>query len=569
MNSSWHKRRQLVITRWGRLLVLLGLWISAFTTETWAESPFGVTARVEHRNQSPLIRVDFSIPPKHILYADQLKIATQEGLPLEKIEFPPPVQKKDPFSDETKKVYDRSFTALLRPGADKETVRLVVKFQGCDETVCFFPETRMFDLSLKGDSTDSSSVASATAEAAPSAMKEDWTSIVQRFEVRGQAAGYLGQDDFLAFLDRAEGRPAAAAESRAKAWVRLFQDNPVEFMNQFGWGWTVLLIVVGGLLLNLTPCVLPMIPINLAVIGAGVQASSRKRGFLLGGVYGLAIALVYGILGLVVVLSGSQFGALNSSPWFNLVITIVFVLLALAMFDIITIDFTRLQGMVSSGRERLKKGSVWVALIMGSLSALLAGACVAPVVISVLVLASNLYGQGWQAGLALPFLLGLGMALPWPFAGAGLSFLPKPGQWMVWVKYGFGIFILLLALYYGSLAFRGFKPSAREAVSKENVRAVDLNQPGEVRLSDVLLQAEKEGRPVFIDFWATWCKNCEVMEKTTFQREAVVSRLDKYLVIKAQAERPSESPAQEVLNHFGVKGLPTYIILQPHSITDH
>ena len=89
---------------------------------------------------------------------------------------------------------------------------------------------------------------------------------------------------------------------------------------------------------------------------------------------------------------------------------------------------------------------------MGVVAALLAGACVAPVVISVLLLSARWYGEGMVAGLLLPFLLGLGMALPWPFAGAGLSFLPKPGKWMKWVKYSFGALILLFAVYYGGLA---------------------------------------------------------------------------------------------------------------------
>ena len=109
-------------------------------------------------------------------------------------------------------------------------------------------------------------------------------------------------------------------------------------------GWVLALILLGGLALNLTPCVLPMIPVNLAVIGAGARAGSRRNGFLLGGLYGLAIAVTYGILGAFVVLTGSTFGALNSSPWFTLGIALVFVLLALGMFDVFHIDFSRFEG---------------------------------------------------------------------------------------------------------------------------------------------------------------------------------------------------------------------------------
>src|SRR5262245_66105509 len=84
-----------------------------------------------------------------------------------------------------------------------------------------------------------------------------------------------------------------------------------------------------------------MIPINLAIIGAGVQAGSRSRGFLLGGAYGAAMAFVYGLLGLAVILTASTFGTINASPWCNLAIALLFVVLALAMFDLVNIDFSR------------------------------------------------------------------------------------------------------------------------------------------------------------------------------------------------------------------------------------
>ena len=90
---------------------------------------------------------------------------------------------------------------------------------------------------------------------------------------------------------------------------------------------------------------------------------------------------------------------------------------------------------------------------MGAVAALLAGACVAPVVIQVVLFSSNLYAKGNAVALALPFLLGVGMAMPWPIAGAGLAALPKPGAWMVRVKQVFGVVILATALYYGYEAY--------------------------------------------------------------------------------------------------------------------
>ena len=163
----------------------------------------------------------------------------------------------------------------------------------------------------------------------------------------------------------------------------------------------LLLVFLGGLALNLTPCVLPMIPINLAIIGAGAQAGSRGRGFLLGAAYGAAMALVYGVLGLVVILTAGTFGTINSSPWFNLGIAVLFVVLGLAMFDVITIDFSRFSSGFRPGES--SRGTFLLAFTMGAVAALLAGACVAPVVIQVVLFSSNLYATGTTIALALPF----------------------------------------------------------------------------------------------------------------------------------------------------------------------
>ena len=145
---------------------------------------------------------------------------------------------------------------------------------------------------------------------------------------------------------------------------------------------------------------------------------------------------------------------------------------------------------------------------MGAVAALLAGACVAPVVIQVVLFSSNLYATGTTIALALPFFLGIGMAIPWPIAGAGLAALPKPGAWMVRVKQVFGVFILATAAYYGYQAYALFANRWVDPTAVASSVEEKLKEGWHSSLAAGLAAAEREQKPVLIDMWATWCKNC-------------------------------------------------------------
>jgi thiol:disulfide interchange protein DsbD len=369
------------------------------------------------------------------------------------------------------------------------------------------------------------------------------STIGSKFSVAG-VTNYVGTEDFLTFISNAE---AGIVE---RGWFE--GRGPLAILA---------LVLLGGLALNLTPCVLPMIPINLAIIGAGAQSGSRLRGLLLGATYGGAMAIAYGALGLVVILTAGTFGSINASPWFNTSIAALFVVLGLAMFDVFTIDFSSISNRMRLGEAG--RGTFVLAFTMGAVAALLAGACVAPVVIQVLLLSSNLYAAGTTVALALPFFLGAGMAIPWPIAGAGIAALPRPGAWMVRVKQAFGVFILGTAVYYGYTAYGLF--ASRWVDPAEVASSVEekLKEGWYASLPAGIAAAEKEGKPVLIDFWATWCKNCLLMDRTTLKDERVNKALDGYVKIKFQAEDPEQSPAKEAMDHFNAVGLPTYVILKP------
>ena len=535
-----------------RVALLIGYSILSAANVVISEgSPFRISAKLdESRQNSPALTVQLHAPAEHYFYADLLEIklvhdedTTSTNLLPQLIpeHIPSPVEKKEPSLEKPEKLYysDTSLVFSISNYSRSRPLRIIVTYQGCNNSVCFPPATTTF---VFGAETSVSKEARRDTETA-TGMRE-WKEIASRFEIAGRREGYMNAEDFINFL-------VFTSTGTAE---RNFSPGHGDILS-------ILLIILWGLALNLTPCVLPMIPVNLAIIGAGMETADKRRGFLLGAVYGLGMMIAYGMLGVLVVLSGAMFGTISSSPWFNATVSILFVVLAFAVLEIIRIDFSRFQPSVEV-EKKLPAGSAVFALVMGGISAILAGACVAPAVISVLAFSVTLYNQGSVLGLFLPFLLGLGMALPWPFAGAGLAVLPKPGKWMSVLRYIFAGIILIAALYYGNLAIEGFR------WRYQNLHAGDKDTGSTstheiTLLSDNLSKALSQNKPVLIDFWASWCKNCLAMEKTTFRHPEVQQKLSEYIVVKYRMENPNTPEAKEVRKYFGFTGLPAFVVLKP------
>ncbi|MBI4263143.1 MAG: thioredoxin family protein [Acidobacteria bacterium] len=521
--------------------------------------------------------VNSNEPRDPALIPIRLSVEPPAGITVTEIVYPEPIDLRQQGVDQPLSVFEREFAigAKLELAGDLPPEEIAVpatlRYQACDETVCYFPVTAATGWTLRivpagapitavhDDLMAGIPFGRGAAPALPAPVVEprldepvgpsderDVLAQLGSFTVLGSTGGYLGTQDFLTFIQNAE---TGVQES---GWFE--GRGPLAIL---------LIVFLGGLALNLTPCVLPMIPINLAIIGAGAQAGSRRRGILLGATYGAAMAFVYGLLGLIVILTASTFGTINASPWFNAGIAALFVVLGLAMFDMLAIDFSRWSSRFEVREAR--RGTFLVAFTMGGVAALLAGACVAPVVIQVVLFSSNLYATGTTAALALPFLLGVGMALPWPIAGGGMAALPKPGAWMVRVKQAFGVVILATAAYYGYTAYGLFANRWVDPALVASSVEEKLKEGWHASLAEGLATAKREQQPVLIDMWATWCKNCLTMDKTTLVDPAVSAALSGYVKVKFRAEDPSESPVRDVMQHFGAIGLPTYVIVRPES----
>lgn len=486
--------------------LLLILSVSVF-----AAQPFRWSWKMENDTLSVTLQTE----PGAYIYQKSTELSFDGSAP---VISPEPQEHEDEIMGRTA-VFEGKQTWRFAPSKVTDGV-LKISWQGCHETNCFLPESVTRQIS-----PGSSGTLYPAEESSPTAS----AGLFPDVKIERTAFGYRNAEEFAAFL---EGRDPGLIDFAGK-----------------GTALVLLLTLLGGLALNFTPCVLPMIPINLAIIGA--DTGGRRKALTRGLVYAMGIAAAYGILGVAAVLGGATFGSLSALWYFNFGAALVFLFLGLSMFGVFTIDFSRFSGGIRTPSTARLAG----VFLLGGLSALLAGACVAPVVIAVLLHAANRYAAGHPAALLLPFLLGIGMGLPWPFAAAGLARLPKPGMWMVRVKQAFGILIVLIGLYYGWLGLRLLLPdhTIRAAASPALTES----------LTAAFQQSAQNGKPVLIDFRADWCKNCKAMELGPLRDTRVRSLLQKFNLVELDVTRVSDPEVKAVMSRFGVSGLPAFVIAKP------
>jgi thiol:disulfide interchange protein DsbD len=353
-------------------------------------------------NADDTLTITWDIAPDYYLYRHQLKFEG-EPQPVADVRIPDGKPIEDEFFGESE-VYYNQVAVTVDPG---QAQTLNIAWQGCAEAGLCYPPQRatlnLTDYNIGGSSSTNSSGAS-SATAAPTGNEST-------------SAPTLGEDQSLA---------ASLADGNT-AWV--------------------LAIFFGlGLLLVLTPCVLPMVPILTSlIVGSGARG---KRGFVLSVAYVLPMAATYALLGVAAALAGASLQAVMQTPWVLGAFALVFVTLALSMFGVYELQLPAgLRDRLNNASNRQPGGSLGGAAILGVLSALLVGPCMtAPLAGALLYIADS--GNVVLGGSAL-FMLGLGMGAPLVLAGSvGAHLLPKPGPWMTGVKVVFGFVMLGTAIWF-------------------------------------------------------------------------------------------------------------------------
>lgn len=551
---------------------IVALVLALLLTSGLVAAPPDVTVRAEGArldDGSPAVALVFEAGPGLHLYEDSVAVTpvAPAGLVLGKLRFPPGKSKLDEFTGGLRILHAGStkvtvpIVAESLPTAATVDVTLTVSHQACTDLACLMPRDDRVSVTIPG---------------------------------RGS-------------LTPASTVPAAAIPQPAGNGSSLpFTD------------WGLVGYYLAGLLLSMTPCIFPMIPVTVSVIGA--RKGSSLTGFLRSLVYVLGLAVTYAVLGLAAALGGGVVGAAMQNPWILGAVALLFFAMGLAMLDVFHLTLpsflgTRLGGGAATG---------WGGLFLTGMAAgLVASPCVTPVLVGLLL---KIAAEGqWLLGFVRLFVFAWGLGTILVVVGtfsSALSALPRAGEWMVEVKKILGlmlmgagfyylqgavatsVFGLLLALFLvatgvgagglepipagsqglypglrkafglvatatglyllvGTLVLHGFilPPLAGTAVAAgASSSAVEASAPWSPASDEALAEAAAAATPVVLDFGAEWCEACRQLERETLRDPRVVDALRRFRPLKVDMTRAT--PATESLRRrFGVVGFPTLVVL--------
>lgn len=562
------------------------------------------------------VELNFEVAPGYYLYREQFKfepIGATLGAPV----IPAGKVKFDETFQKNVETYHDGVRIVIPVTQAAGPFKLMVTNQGCaDKGLCYPPMLRGVEVSLAGFGGNGS------------------TRMLAENEMPAPGAeASTGSGDASAPANTlANGIPAIdATAASANASAAAPEGSRIDAALRDGRFWPVVgVFFIAGLLLSLTPCVLPMLPIlSSIIVGQGANVS-RGRGFGLAASYSLGMALVYTALGVAAGLAGEGLAATLQNPWVLSVFAAGLVSLSLSMFGVYELQLpVAFTSRLSGASQRLPAGRVASVFAMGGVSALIVSPCVAAPLAGALVYLSQTRDV-WLGGAAL-FSLAAGMSVPLLLIGASAgALLPRAGAWMNEVKRIFGLLLLGVALWtlqsvlpaslalalWGALLItaavllvsyssRGHRAAWSKSLWRRAVAAVlaccgllqlmgaasggsDPLQPlahlaGRIGGGDAAQAAPRfqlvrsvaeldtalqtAGRPVMLDFYAEWCVSCKEMERFTFTNPAVQAKLAGALLLKADVTANSTQD-RELLKRFQLFGPPGTIFFdaQGHEI---
>lgn len=515
--------------------------------------------------QGDRLFVDWQVKDGYYLYQDRITISAENVIlgDYELVDGEP--YHDEFFGDVT--IYTTPLSIELPLSDYQLGARIIVQYQGCAKAgFCYPPETRVVEIS-----------------------KFDFSQLVDSEKT---AAGQNNNT-------QNESQPASIKNAPISE-----QDSLAGKLSQ-NW-WTPLLFLALGVGLAFTPCVLPMYPILTGIVLGNGQLT-HKRTLLLSVVYVQGMALTYTLLGLIVASAGLQFQAALQHPYVLVGLSVMFVLLALSMFGLYTLQLpSSLQTWLSNLSNQQRGGRLAGVFAMGAISGLVCSPCTtAPLSGALLYVAQS--GDLLTGGVAL-YALAIGMGIPLILVAVfGNRLLPKAGAWMGKVKTAFG-FILLAApifllerllpeiwatalwsalgftafawLYHvkNSLPFGGWKQSTlgiiailgllasaqpalnywfNGAQTEQQQSTISFKRIANVdELNAELEKAKLAGKAVMLDFYADWCVACKEFEKYTFHQPDVEQKLKDIVLLQADVTR-NQPQDIELLKQMDVLGLPT------------
>jgi len=555
-----------------------------------AEQAFHFTAEVSAPDH---LRLTWEIADGTFLYQEKLRIALENApdVALGPYALPEPEIKPDTVRPDGTigdvAVYHHRIDLslpLLRGSPEPTSLKLVVKYQGCAERgICYPPVTRRIDLDLPA-ATERTDVGT------PRTRAPATDTAPLRASGNGEPLSESGR--------------IAAALAGGNPWV------------------TAVLFFGFGLLLAFTPCVFPMISILAGIIAGQGAAITTRKAFILSLVYVLAMALTYAVAGVLAGLFGANLQVAFQHPWSLGLFALVFVALALSMFGFYELQLpSGLQSRLAAVSSRQEGGTLMGVAVMGLLSALIVGPCVAPPLAGALIF----IGQtgDWLLGGASLFALSLGMGAPLIVIGTSAGkLLPQAGAWMDAIKAVFGVALLAVAilllerilppavamalwgllltcsavylgalrqlpptaggwsklwqglgfclLTYGVLMLVGAAAGGKDTV--QPLRGLGLGGGGVTERQAVfrpiksvadldreLAAAGGVGKPVLVDFYADWCVSCKELERYTFSDPGVVAELERFVLLRADVTANDPRDRELMQGRFGIPGPPAIL----------